>query len=95
MRVLQARAMLAIIRKHGLIEHTAKMGVELHAMLENLFAEAGAGKVHSLRGKGQGTFLSWDFATSAMRDSFVGLMRNNGVQIGGCGERTVSHSSGV
>ncbi|KAG8844240.1 4-aminobutyrate transaminase [Tulasnella sp. 330] len=89
MRALQARGMLAIIRKHGLIEHTAKMGGELYVMLEKLFAEAGAGKVHSLRGKGQGTFLSWDFVTPAMRDRFVGTMRDNGVQIGGCGEQTV------
>ena len=45
--------------------------------------------IENFRGQGEGTFLSWDFAKPEQRDQFLGVMRNNGVQMGGCGERTV------
>jgi 4-aminobutyrate aminotransferase/(S)-3-amino-2-methylpropionate transaminase len=45
--------------------------------------------VENLRGINEGTFLSWDFSTASLRDSFLGHMRKNGVQMGGCGERSV------
>ncbi len=82
--------MLDIIRNNNLVQHTASMGLKLQTMLESTFSSHGQGKVHSLRGKGQGTFLAWDFVTPAVRDKFCGMMRRNGVQIGGCGEQSVS-----
>lgn len=33
--------------------------------------------------------MAWDFAQPQQRDRFLGLMRKNGVQMGGCGERSV------
>lgn len=36
-----------------------------------------------------GTFLAFDCPTPAFRDALVGNLRNAGVQIGGCGDRTM------
>jgi 4-aminobutyrate aminotransferase/(S)-3-amino-2-methylpropionate transaminase len=84
---MQARKIIEIIQKNNLVQHTAKQGESLASALTALFKSEQ--KVESLRGHGEGTFLSWDFVTPKLRDSFVGHMRNNGVQMGGCGERSV------
>ncbi|OCF37150.1 4-aminobutyrate aminotransferase [Kwoniella heveanensis BCC8398] len=90
MRALQARKMIDIIRQHNLVSHTASTGASLASSFKSLFASsAAAGKVSNFRGEGDGTYLAWDLATPAMRDSFVGKMRNHGILIGGCGEQTV------
>jgi 4-aminobutyrate aminotransferase-like enzyme len=91
MRAIQAKKMLEIIRKHDLVNHTAKIGTSLYASLEKLAAsDVAQGKVSGLRGKDNGTLIAWDFADPAMRDGFVMKMRAKGVQIGACGERSVS-----
>lgn len=79
--------MLEIIKAHDLVEHTKKTGDVLYARLEAL-AKAQP-KMQNLRGKNNGTFIAWDFATPAERDAFVGRMRVNGVQMGGCGDKSV------
>lgn len=90
MRAIQAKKMLEIIRKHDLVNHTAKIGKTLYASLEKLAAsDVAQGKVSGLRGKDNGTLIAWDFADPAMRDGFVMKMRAKGVQIGACGERSV------
>lgn len=88
MRALQAKSMLQSIKENDLVSHTARIGSLLNTTLTNLFTQPFASnKVHSLRGLA--TFLSWDFHTSAIRDEFVQRMRNKGVQMGGCGEKSV------
>lgn len=90
MRALQARKMIQLIKEHDLISHTAATGALLASKLKKLFASpAASGKILNFRGEGSGTFLSWDLETPAKRDEFVAKMRKAGVQIGGCGERTV------
>ncbi|KAK4686089.1 hypothetical protein P7C73_g4046, partial [Tremellales sp. Uapishka_1] len=90
MRALQAKTFLDLIRSHDLVAHVKSTGDILSTKLSALFSSSVAqGKVSNLRGQDQATFMSWDFETPAMRDAFVGKMRNNGVQMGGCGEKTV------
>lgn len=38
----------------------------------------------------EGTFIAFDCETPAKRDEFVRLMRHNGVNLGGCGEKSES-----
>lgn len=90
MRALQARKMIEIIKEHNLVSHTEQTGAALSSSFKSLFASsAAAGKVSNFRGEGKGTYLAFDLSSAAQRDQFVGKMRNNGVQIGGCGEQTV------
>lgn len=86
-RALQARSIISLIRQHSLVEHTASTGDALVRDLDTIFAKNPV--IENFRGQGEGTFLSWDFNKPEQRDRFLGLMRNNGVQMGGCGERTV------
>jgi 4-aminobutyrate aminotransferase/(S)-3-amino-2-methylpropionate transaminase len=86
-RALQARKIIELIHAHDLVGHTAKQGSRLAEALTGMFKSES--KVENLRGQGEGTFMAWDFQTGGMRDQFLGHMRKNGVQMGGCGERTV------
>jgi 4-aminobutyrate aminotransferase/(S)-3-amino-2-methylpropionate transaminase len=88
MRAIQAKKMLEVIKSHNLVEHTKKTGDLLYPRLEQLFSSYP--NVQGLRGKNNGTFIAWDFSTPAERDTFVTRMRANGVQMGGCGEKSVS-----
>ena len=86
-RALQARKIIDLIHEHGLVQHTAKQGESLSAALTALFKSQS--KVENLRGHGEGTFMAWDFVSPQLRDTFVGHMKKNGVQMGACGERSV------
>ncbi|WWC65717.1 4-aminobutyrate aminotransferase [Kwoniella dejecticola CBS 10117] len=89
-RALQAREMIRLIKQHDLVRHTASTGSSLAESFKSVFgSSAASGKVMNFRGEGDGTYLAWDMATPQLRDAFVGKMRVNGVQIGGCGEQTV------
>jgi len=87
-RALQARAIVEVIQEGNLVEETARVGGKLYDGLHEL-SQRHSGKVRNLRGKGQGTFIAFDAASPAMRDSFIGKMRNSGVNMGGCGEQSV------
>lgn len=76
-----------MIDKHGLVEHTKNQGISLASALTTMFKSHQ--QIENLRGHGEGTFLSWDFSNGAQRDQFLGHMRKSGVQMGGCGERSV------
>ncbi|WRT69537.1 4-aminobutyrate aminotransferase [Kwoniella shivajii] len=89
-RALQAREMIKLIKQHDLVSHTAATGSSLASSFKSVFSSSVAsGKVMNLRGEGDGTYLAWDMASPSLRDSFVGKMRVNGIQIGGCGDQTV------
>jgi 4-aminobutyrate aminotransferase/(S)-3-amino-2-methylpropionate transaminase len=88
-RALQAREILNIIRRDGLVENTAKVGDYIYQSLSELSNGVGKGKMHNLRGKGEGTFIAWDAESPAKRDELIKRMRNNGVHLGGCGDQAV------
>jgi 4-aminobutyrate aminotransferase/(S)-3-amino-2-methylpropionate transaminase len=90
MRAIQAQKMLEIIKDNKLVEHTKKTGDLLYGKLEQLFKAYP--QISGLRGKNNGTFIAWDFPSPKHRDAFVSRMRANGVQMGGCGDKSVSIS---
>lgn len=86
-RSLQARKMIELIEKHDLVSHTSQIGTLLADNLKQILSSSSTAQ--NLRGETKGTFMSWDFETPALRDGFVGKMRKEGIQMGGCGERSV------
>lgn len=88
-RALQAREMIKIIKRDNLVQNTAEVGSYIFNGLTKLEQGAGKGKISNVRGKGQGTFIAFDAETPAKRDAFVKQMRLNGINMGGCGDRSV------
>ncbi|GAA5934965.1 4-aminobutyrate transaminase [Sporobolomyces koalae] len=87
-RALQAREMIKFIDQHNLVQHTAEIGSKLFDSLAT-FASQHPRVMQNLRGKNEGTFISFDCDTPETRDRFVGEMRKVGVVMGGCGDRAV------
>lgn len=85
---MQAREIISFVKSHGLVQHTAVIGDELFSHLGAL-ARRFPGAVQNLRGKDHGTFIAWDAESPAARDRFVAAMRQEGVVMGGCGERAI------
>ncbi|KAM5444669.1 4-aminobutyrate transaminase [Microsporum ferrugineum] len=84
-RALIFRAIIEEIERLDLVKHTAQTGDYLFAGLERL-SEKYPGQFQNLRGKGQGTFISWD---SPQRDTVLKRGKEVGINIGGCGESAV------
>ena len=82
-RALQARAILHVIDKNSLVEHTAKLGDYIYQQLAGLQSS----QIEGLRGEGQGTFIAWDAQSPAKRDELIKRMKSRGVHLGGCGEK--------
>jgi 4-aminobutyrate aminotransferase / (S)-3-amino-2-methylpropionate transaminase len=70
---------------HQLVQLNGYVGdilmVELLRLQENGNAISGV--------RGQGTFVAFDLPTPAIRDTLIQKMRNLGVQMNGCGTRTI------
>jgi 4-aminobutyrate aminotransferase/(S)-3-amino-2-methylpropionate transaminase len=90
-RALQASKIIEVIQRDSLISQTASVGTHLYNSLSSLSSSTPTGHsyIQNLRGKDSGTFLAFDCETAEMRDKFVSKMRENGVNMGGCGERAV------
>ncbi|GAA5884589.1 hypothetical protein JCM6882_005309 [Rhodosporidiobolus microsporus] len=87
-RALQARELISFTKAHGLVQHTATIGSELFTSLSSLSSRF-PHWIQNLRGKDCGTFIAWDAATPEARDAFVAAMRQEGVVMGGSGNRAV------
>ena len=79
--------MIQLIEQHNLVSHTSQIGSLLAGNLKQILSSSS--HAQNLRGETKGTLMSWDFETAALRDGFVGKMRKEGIQMGGCGERSV------
>merc|ERR1712093_76322 len=89
-RALQAREMINIIKRDGLVENSRNTGDYLYGKLSEVCdSGSGKGKLFNLRGRNEGTFIAFDCETPAKRDEFVRQMRLNGINLGGCGEKTI------
>lgn len=84
-KLILAKSIYNEIEKKDLVKRTADTGDYLMKELTKL-SEKYPTKFQNLRG--QGTFISWDAASPAERDSFLTTLRNNGVNMGGCGSQT-------
>eukprot|EP01098_Paradermamoeba_levis_P003627 TRINITY_DN1627_c0_g1_i1.p1 TRINITY_DN1627_c0_g1~~TRINITY_DN1627_c0_g1_i1.p1 ORF type:complete len:521 (-),score=166.28 TRINITY_DN1627_c0_g1_i1:108-1592(-) len=86
LRALQLSVTLAEIEKNKLVENTAITGQYLHENLNKLEAKY-PGKL--LQPRGVGTFLAFDSENPQVRDKLVNLMRDSGVEMGACGDKSI------
>ncbi|PKS08202.1 hypothetical protein jhhlp_005478 [Lomentospora prolificans] len=84
-RVVLSKAVIGEILDKRLVEQCARVGDILYAELEKL-AQKYPEYIQNLRGKGYGTYLSFDTKDSA---ALVATLKRRGVNIGTCGIRTV------
>lgn len=84
-RALLFKAIYGEIEKHGLVEHTARVGGYLYRELEGL-ADKYPQHVLNLRGKDRGTFIAWD---CPRREEVLALAKSRGVNMGGSGDAAI------
>lgn len=87
-RALIAGAIFQEVKKHDLVKKTEEVGEYLYGKLDALFKNH-QDKVHSLRGKGQGTYIAWTMSSPEARDKFMLKARQLGLNIGGCGSASI------
>ncbi|KAI8099174.1 4-aminobutyrate aminotransferase [Halteromyces radiatus] len=80
-RAMQAAAIINEIESKDLLTNVKQVGAYLQEQLPTFKS------LENLRG--QGTFIAFDLANSAKRDQLLMDMRQKGVNVGGCGDRTV------
>ncbi|KAG5463322.1 MAG: putative 4-aminobutyrate aminotransferase [Olpidium bornovanus] len=90
-RLIQATTTVNEIRSQKLLDRVSSVGNYVKGHLADIAASRKAtGRNFALSNvRGLGTFLAFDLPTPALRDAFVTAMRNRGVHLAGCGERSV------
>ncbi|KAF7721837.1 4-aminobutyrate transaminase [Apophysomyces ossiformis] len=83
-RAMQAAAIVNEIESKDLLSNVKQVGGYLQRGLKELASKGSLANV-----RGQGTFIAFDMHTPTERDNFLLAMRQKGVNIGGCGERSV------
>ncbi|KAI8375259.1 4-aminobutyrate aminotransferase [Choanephora cucurbitarum] len=83
-RAMQAAAIVQEIKERDLLQNVQQVG---HYLRENLKQMESTTPIKNMRG--QGTFIAFDLPDPSQRDTFLTEMRQKGVNIGGCGDRTV------
>lgn len=84
-RALLFQAIVDEIESKNLVQNTAIVGNYLYNGIDSL-AKQYPKEILNLRGKGLGTFIAFD---SPRRDYFLRKARSIGVNMGGCGERSL------
>ncbi|CAH7666670.1 aminotransferase class-III-domain-containing protein, partial [Phakopsora pachyrhizi] len=87
--VMKARTMIQVIEREGLVNHVRDVGGYLYDGLESVSKTVGRGQIFNLRGKNCGTFIAFDSPNPDQRDEFVHKMKLSGINVGGCGEKSV------
>ncbi|KJE98409.1 4-aminobutyrate transaminase [Capsaspora owczarzaki ATCC 30864] len=85
-RLLQAKFITEIIEQDNLIENTRVTGAYLQQGLQTL-ADQSQGNLENVRGLG--TFIAFDVKTPALRDKLILAGRMEGLNMGGCGTRSI------
>ncbi|KAI9323293.1 4-aminobutyrate aminotransferase [Dichotomocladium elegans] len=80
-RAMQAAAIVNEIYDKNLLDNVKRVGAYLQDNLSQV------NQIQSVRG--QGTFIAFDLDTAEKRDKFLGDMRQLGINMGGCGDKTV------
>ncbi|KAI8367624.1 4-aminobutyrate aminotransferase [Radiomyces spectabilis] len=83
-RAMQAAAIVDEIQDKNLLENVQQVGSYLQSRLGEFAKKNWLANV-----RGQGAFIAFDMETPAKRDQFLADMRQRGVNVGGCGDRTV------
>lgn len=83
-RAMQAATIVQEIKDKDLLTNVQDVGKYLQ---DNLTEMTKYTPISNIRG--QGAFIAFDLPDSSKRDSFLMDMRQRGVNVGGCGDRTV------
>lgn len=83
-RAMQAAAIVQEIKDKNLLDNVQNVGQYLQ---DNLTELESSTPIENIRG--QGAFIAFDLPDGSKRDAFLADMRQRGVNIGGCGDRTV------
>ncbi|KAG1122538.1 hypothetical protein G6F42_011389 [Rhizopus arrhizus] len=83
-RAMQAAAIVQEIKDKQLLQNVQDVGRYLQ---DNLTEMTKSAPIENIRG--QGAFIAFDLPDAKQRDAFLVDMRQRGVNIGGCGDRTV------
>lgn len=86
-KAIIARTIYNEITQNDLVNKTAQVGNYLFPKLAKLSESYGS--FFNLRGENFGTFIAWDFKHADDRNKFLFKMRQQGVNIGGCGDVSV------
>jgi len=83
-RALQAQTIIKFIRDNNLQDQVKATG---EYMMNNLHRLSEKYPISNVRGRG--TFMAFDLTTPKIRDELMAKMRRSGVEIGGCGDRSI------
>lgn len=83
-RAMQAAAIVQEIKDKDLLTNVKDVGQYIQDNLQEMTKSTPIDNV-----RGQGAFIAFDLPDGAKRDAFLNDMRQRGVNIGGCGDRTV------
>lgn len=83
-RAMQAAAIVQEIKDKDLLSNVKDVGKYIQDNLEEMTKTTPIDNI-----RGQGAFIAFDLPDGAKRDAFLNDMRQRGVNIGGCGDRTV------
>lgn len=83
-RAMQAAVIVQEIKNKDLLSNVQDVGKYLQ---DNLTEMQKTTPIENIRG--QGAFIAFDLPDGTKRDAFLVDMRQRGVNIGGCGDRTV------
>ncbi|ODV83713.1 hypothetical protein CANARDRAFT_29703 [[Candida] arabinofermentans NRRL YB-2248] len=87
-KALIARTICQEIMNNDLLDNTSKVGAYLYSKLEDI-QKSYPKLVSNLRGKDRGHFISWTMPNASIRDKFLFICRQNGLNIGACGDESV------
>jgi 4-aminobutyrate aminotransferase / (S)-3-amino-2-methylpropionate transaminase len=85
-RAMQSVVIVSQINRLDLLSNVQTTGEYLQKEME-LMAQRFPDKISAVRG--QGTFIAFDTPDPAARDKFVTDIRKMGINMGGCGDRSV------
>jgi len=85
-KLLQLKTIIDVVKRDALLDNAVETG---HVLLNGFqeIQERYTGLVS--RARGQGTLCAVDICSTKDRDALVAHMRNLGVLVGGCGDRTI------
>ena len=86
LRLAQLEVIIEVVERDRLLENVQHTGATLLGRLKELEA-AFPGLISQSRG--QGTWCAFDLPDAARRDAAVEHLRQRGVEMGGCGSRSI------
>jgi 4-aminobutyrate aminotransferase/(S)-3-amino-2-methylpropionate transaminase len=86
LRLAQLEVIIEVVERDGLLENVRRTGAYLLQQLESLAQEF---PELVSQARGQGTWCAFDLPDSTLRDRLVERLRQRGLEMGGCGSRSI------